>query len=246
MEAPRAAHLLQAWERARHHSAPRRALALLEAAAPGEPPERLASWSVGRRDAALLGLRERLFGPAIAALADCPACGERNEVAFEAASIRLPRGPAEAVPLEVGGLRLRLRPVDSGDLLALAADRPADARRYLAERCCLSASRMDCSERPAEPAAACELPPEAMDAVSERLAEADPQADVRLALHCARCERAWEEPFDIATFLWVEVEEWARRTLHEVHLLASAYGWREADILAMSPSRRAAYLEMSS
>lgn len=246
MDAPRAANLLQAWERARHHSAPRRALALLAAAAPGEPPERLASWSVGRRDAALLDLRERLFGPAIAALADCPACGERNEVAFDAADIRLPPAPAGAVSLEVGGLRLRLRPVESGDLLALAAERPADARRYLAERCCLSANRTDRSERPAEPAVARELPAEAMDAVSARLAEADPQADVRLALTCARCERAWEEPFDIATFLWVEVEEWARRTLREVHLLASAYGWREVDILAMGATRRAAYLEMSS
>jgi hypothetical protein len=32
--------------------------------------------------------------------------------------------------------------------------------------------------------------------------------------------------------------------LREVHILASAYGWREDDILAMSPARRRIYLEM--
>jgi hypothetical protein len=31
----------------------------------------------------------------------------------------------------------------------------------------------------------------------------------------------------------------------EVDALARAYGWREADILALSPARRAAYLELA-
>ena len=35
----------------------------------------------------------------------------------------------------------------------------------------------------------------------------------------------------------------AQRLLMEVHLLARAYGWREADILGMSPARRNAYLQ---
>jgi hypothetical protein len=32
--------------------------------------------------------------------------------------------------------------------------------------------------------------------------------------------------------------------LREVHTLAWAYGWREADILAMSPARRQFYIEL--
>jgi hypothetical protein len=32
--------------------------------------------------------------------------------------------------------------------------------------------------------------------------------------------------------------------VREVHLLASAYGWRESDILAMTPWRRQLYLEL--
>jgi hypothetical protein len=46
------------------------------------------------------------------------------------------------------------------------------------------------------------------------------------------------------SYLWAEVHSWALRTLHEVNVLASAYGWRESDILALSQWRRQAYLEM--
>jgi hypothetical protein len=34
--------------------------------------------------------------------------------------------------------------------------------------------------------------------------------------------------------------------LRDVHALATAYGWREADIVAMSPWRRQVYLDMVS
>ena len=76
------------------------------------------------------------------------------------------------------------------------------------------------------------------------MAAADPQADVELALSCPACGHAWPAAFDIASFLWTEVDAWARVLLHEIHALASAYGWREADILALSPRRRRAYLEL--
>jgi hypothetical protein len=45
-------------------------------------------------------------------------------------------------------------------------------------------------------------------------------------------------------YLWTEVRAAARRLLLEVHALASSYGWREADVLEMSPPRRHAYLSM--
>ena len=36
----------------------------------------------------------------------------------------------------------------------------------------------------------------------------------------------------------------AKRLLMDVHLLARAYGWSEAEVLALSPARRRFYLEM--
>jgi hypothetical protein len=80
--------------------------------------------------------------------------------------------------------------------------------------------------------------------VEEWLAAADPQADIEMALHCPGCAATWRQGFDIVSFLWAEIDAWARRTLYDVHRLAAAYGWREGDILAMSAPRRQAYLDL--
>lgn len=74
--------------------------------------------------------------------------------------------------------------------------------------------------------------------------ELDPQAVVRLKIVCDSCQHQWDEEFEVASFLWGEVDAWAGRLLREVHVLARAYAWREEDILAMSSRRRHCYLEM--
>ncbi len=76
------------------------------------------------------------------------------------------------------------------------------------------------------------------------LAEADPGAELLLELLCPACGHAWDEALDVASFFWAELDVQARRLLREVHVLARAYAWREADILALSPRRRRLYLEM--
>ena len=50
---------------------------------------------------------------------------------------------------------------------------------------------------------------------------------------------------DIGSFVWAEIESRARRVLGEVHALASAYGWSEAETLSLSAVRRASYLGWS-
>jgi hypothetical protein len=76
------------------------------------------------------------------------------------------------------------------------------------------------------------------------MSDADPQADVELALACPSCGHQWPAAFDIASFLWKELHAWALRTLREVHTLARSYGWREDDVLALSGTRRQLYLEL--
>ena len=61
---------------------------------------------------------------------------------------------------------------------------------------------------------------------------------------CPECDREWKESLDLTSFVWAEVESRARRLLVEVHPLASAYGWSEAETFALSEARRAIYLEM--
>jgi hypothetical protein len=81
-------------------------------------------------------------------------------------------------------------------------------------------------------------------AIGEQMVERDPQAEVQLDLTCPACQHHWLANFDVVTFLWSEIQTHTKRVLRDVHTLAKAYGWREADILSMSTVRRQFYLEM--
>jgi hypothetical protein len=184
-------------------------------------------------------------------LATCEGCGEHVELSFAAQDLRSPdatsgidaaaqaRGPGEELMFGADGYEFVARLPTSEDMGTIAeAGSIEEARRMLLGRCVLLARHCGQAvevERLPEPLAA---------AVAQRLGEADPLADVRLAVKCPQCGRAWNESFDVASFLWAEIHAWAVRLLREVHCLAAAYGWRESDILAMSPWRRQAYLEM--
>ena len=89
-----------------------------------------------------------------------------------------------------------------------------------------------------------DLPDSVLEALSHRMEEEDPQADIRMSLNCPHCSHQWEVQFDIETYLWTEINWWAKRILRDVHILASAYGWSEYEILNLSPIRRQAYLNM--
>jgi hypothetical protein len=235
-------HLLAAWERGLaepHHIG--RALALLGAASRDADPLSLAELTVGRRDAMLLQLHQELFGESVDALSVCTGCRERVEICFNLSEIQDSRPPISnnSLTLCFQQYEVEFRPPSSRDLLVLAGsgeDR-LDRSRLL-ERIVLSAKHMD------QVISIRELPDSLISAIESRIQEADPQAEVSLKLRCQSCGHEWSALFDIGSFLWKHVDAWAIRLLREVHTLARAYGWREADILAMTPWRRFAYLEM--
>ncbi len=90
-----------------------------------------------------------------------------------------------------------------------------------------------------------ELSESMVERIAERLSEADPKAEQLIKLSCAACGCEWRLTLEIERFLWVKINALAKRLLREVHGLARAYCWREADILAMSAARRQFYLEMA-
>jgi len=100
------------------------------------------------------------------------------------------------------------------------------------------------AERDGEPIAAAALPDTVLADVAAALNDADPLADVELPVRCEACGASWTSTFDIASYLWQELDAWARRLLGEVHTLARAYGWPEAHILALTERRRRHYLEL--
>lgn len=239
MRALTAPELLCAWEEGRARPLADRALLLLSYACPDEPRESLLAMPIGRRDAQLLRLRERTFGPVFTSVAACPACGERLELSFSTGDVLAEEAGTSVTELALAesGWEVTFRLPNSSDLEGLG-ENAARARRQLLQRCLLSARRKG-RARPVG-----RLPVRVLDAVARRMGEVDSQADVHTRLSCPACTHAWEAAFDIVSFFWAEIEAWASRILRDVHVLASAYGWREADILALSATRRQRYLEM--
>jgi hypothetical protein len=230
--------LLEIWEAGLSHRPLSRAIAVLRAA--GVSPSDPATLPLGARDRCLLALREETFGSEINGVAHCPECGETVEMQFTVADIRLPaREAAETLALDRGGYAVRFHLPTSEDLLSLqlAGVAAEDDRRVL-ERCVFDA------RRDGQPITAAELPEEVRDAVAETMAASDPQAQVEISLDCPGCGKSWLEMFDIESFFWNELQPWAARMLREIHQLASAYGWAQREILALSPVRRSVYLSL--
>ncbi len=244
-----AAEMLCVWERGQRELPVEKALTMLAFACPDTPREVLAALSIGQRDACLIELREKLFGSQLSSLADCPGCGERLEMDFRVSEIRAPAKPELAQPLSVkrSGYELSFRLPNSLDLMELPGEASVtEMRSRLFERCLLGVQRPGHRQFAGQtaPELPAEVPAEVIDAAIACMSEADAQADVQLKLTCPCCERQWKAAFDIVSYLWSELQERATQLLREAHLLASAYGWRESEILALSPWRRQCYLEM--
>jgi hypothetical protein len=243
MRTPTPAQLLQVWERGSGPSMAACGLLLLGSSCDEYPAEALAALPLGRRDALLLQLRERLFGSEVCAVANCPQCAAPVEATFRCDDLLLNSPDSRAATLEHvspnDGVHVQFRLPDSNDLLVLEHCETADeARRLLLERCVLSASGASAARDVRS------LPPPLQGEIAQAMALADPQADLQLAFRCPDCGHDWQPVFDIARFLWQELHAWALRMLRDVDVLARAYHWPEDDILALSPRRRQAYLEL--
>lgn len=77
---------------------------------------------------------------------------------------------------------------------------------------------------------------------AQALQQADPALGFGFAMTCPDCGATRDQLFDPGGYFWAEIEQAARRLLAEVIRLARAFGWSEAQILAMPPARRALYL----
>lgn len=223
------AGLLATWEDGLEQNPAVRA-ARLAALAGGADVADVVQLPLGGRDGLIFDLRESCFGTALRCEVDCPACGERLEIDISTTQLRAEPAPATNAEIATPDGTVTVRPVIGADLLDLDRE-PDDAHRRstVIRRCVL--------DRPAE------LSDAVIEAVAAQLAELDPQADLTISLSCESCGHEWEDPFDIGAYLWAELDAYARRLLYEVHALALAYGWSEAETLAVSPHRRRLYIE---
>ncbi|MFJ8579381.1 hypothetical protein [Micromonospora sp. NPDC093277] len=132
------------------------------------------------------------------------------------------------------GARFALRPPTPRDLAAASDD--ADAYGLLLRRCVSWADGT-----PVDPAA---LGPADLDEIDGALESLAGPALPLLRATCPDCGGAATGTVDVTDLLWRHVEIEAHALLRDVSQLAATFGWREADVLALSPYRRSAYLAL--
>lgn len=218
---------LAIWENGRGlHALDQGVLAV--AAAFAEAPDAVADWPLGRRNRALAEVHASLFGPRLRGWSRCPRCKIQLEFQLDLHTLLRTAENAGDDWVTVGEHRLRLP--SSRDLASTALN-PGDPVRTLIGRCSADASYLDFTEQEIEE-------------IEERLSAADPLAEILLHFDCPGCATSFDEALELASFLWAEFESGAKRALHDVHVLARAYGWSEAEVLSLTPARRQLYVEM--
>ncbi len=215
---------------------------VLAACHPGADPAMWWDATVGRRTAALLGLMDGAASggaehaeggqappPTLVLTAPCPHCADRFEVALPISALLALEG-AQDTALDVGlpdGRTLRLRRPTGADLRAWCEDGALDPARLL------GALIVDGQAQPGD-----------APVLFQALADADPLVDFEAACRCPACGREADCAVDLEAHVLAWLAAGQRRLLREVHTLASRYGWREDEILAVPPARRARYLAM--
>ena len=216
---------------------------------PEVTPQAVRELTVGDREALLLHLRRLTLGERIECVLRCPrpACGEKMDLDLAVGDLLVPPYP-EAAPeytAELGddreggaGRRVRFRLPNGADQAAAArlalTDVPA-AADLLLRRCLVSEEGG--TDAPAGLSAAAEQ-------VAALMAERDPQAELSLRLTCPVCAADFTTPFDTAAFFFQELAARAAVLYREVHRLALAYHWSEAEILAFPGRKRRLYLDL--
>jgi len=221
-----------------------RILTMLALAHPETSREQIAAWSLQDIIIELLTLRAISFGPELAGYVACPACGARLEFTLPIPPVveSLHKSKSTIQRCAIGETNFTMRAVTAADLFSVNTipDLPSARKRLLAS--CIRETNDEGTDK--EIYAELERP-DFMRLALRTFEQLQSSSEISIDLQCAECSRAHAIDLDLGRFVWTEVRHAASRLMREVHELASAYGWQEASILAMSSNRRNAYLEMA-
>ena len=222
------AEMLSFWETGSRQSPLDRGVLALHAA--GVPASQAADLPLGERNRVLARLYREHFGAVLEGFTQCTKCGEKLEFHFDLQQVA-DAPPIEASQLVVVGRWKFSLPTSRTLAMALNGGEEASAgNRLLAH----------CLEEPV--GAVPDWSDEEMAAIEEKLVKADSLAEIQIGFKCPECGADFEDALDIGSFLWSEIENAARQLFDDIHLLASAYGWTEDEVLSLSSMRREAYV----
>jgi hypothetical protein len=229
------AEFLSLWEDGRPLHSLDRGLLAIRALGSGPGAGNAADWPLGHRNLALAQLHRDCFGPQLQGWTECSRCGEKLEFQLDCLSLIERQLHVSNEPVVVNGCAFRAP--TSRDLARIAGERdPESAASLLIEACRLPIG--------VEESSSPDWSPIDLEELNAKMTEADPLSEILLSFECPVCRTAREQALDLPEFIWAELEAFAKRLLYEIHVLASAYGWSEDRILALSDSRRALYLQM--
>jgi len=232
--------VLDLWDRAEGLAPVPRSVRLAAAADPELEFDEAAAIPLGERDRRLLRLRSKWSAGELTATVVCPECHAINELTVPVDRLLRSGGISGIGPIEVGGRVITWRPINSVDVqLASAAGKQDHAEQILIERCVLEVKEGQ------GPVASHLLSSCDRSALARAIEAADPLGETLFDMHCVACGHGFVAELDIAETVWTELAGMARRLLGEVDTLAKIYGWTESECLALSPSRRAWYLQMA-
>jgi hypothetical protein len=186
-----------------------------------------ASLGLGDREVVLRALHRMAIGRYVEDQANCANCGEAIEYDLDLDQpADLPPEPGPWHRLELQGDSVECR-VLTGDDLERAAGQN-DPAGTLAKSATVTHGLAGGASG---------------DILGAALARLDPNAETAIDLTCPVCRRI--------TRVWLDAFDMLRRALAagggimaQIHLLASTYGWTEADILALPRARRLRYCAM--
>lgn len=219
-----AAQILHGWSGSRRDPLYERAARLLDQLA---LTSSAATLPLGKRDLHLLQARRLIAPGPIECEVECPKCSEALELVVPVASLEQMFIEPAPVSVELGEGLVEVRPVETTDLRRVSASSDADGARALAESV---ADRR-------------ELEPSEVSTVLAALPDTDPFAWLSVPITCPDCAHRWESAFSLLQFVADDLDRWTRTLLDDVHHLARAYGWTEAEILSIPAARRQQYLE---
>jgi hypothetical protein len=192
------------------------------AAASGNPSANPArDESLGAFNRRLARLHCDVIGRPVKAKVAC-ACGQELELVLPIGSVAATPDPPQEIEIDMDGPRaFRLPRLSEIEL--------AREPRALARACALDGGDVDEDDLPTLEAA---------------WSAADPAAEIVLEFACTACAAPIRAQADLSIFVARDLDLRVRALLAEVHGLARAYGWTEAEVLAVPASRRRAYADL--
>jgi len=208
------------------------------------------SLTVGDRDSLLLQLRRLTYGDKVHSVLICPqtGCGEKMDLKLNISDFLVPpnKQAKEIYEMEVNQKDISYKVdfrlptgADQEAVVRMGINDIESASMRLLQLCILEVKKNGRKVKSGN-----NLPLAVSEALSQRMAELDPQAEILLKMPCSVCKQEFVANFDIGDFYLKELITQSQQVFREVHLLAWHYHWDESDILNMTRSRRQIYLNL--